>query len=114
MEPKPAYAQRDSLAFLDVREHYEWRTGHIEGSIHIPLKTLPDRFREIATGKRVMVVCEIGQRSDLAARFLRGHGFDAHNLDGGLVHWHMGGLPLMRPDASSGRPTKGRGRILEG
>jgi rhodanese-related sulfurtransferase len=39
-------------------------------------------------------VCRIGGRSSMAAWSFARAGFDAHNLDGGLVAWVESGLPL--------------------
>ena len=106
MDARTAYARRDSIAFLDVRERYEWDAGHIEGSLHIPITQLPGRTGEVPSERTVVVVCQIGQRSELAARFLREHGYDAHNLEGGVTVWTAEGLPL----AGAGGP----GEIVDG
>lgn len=89
-----ASAQADSVVLVDVRELYEWDAGHISGSVHIPLMDLRQRFEELPRDRTVVAVCQIGQRSDLAARFLTEQGFDAHNLEGGMAKWQAAGLPF--------------------
>jgi rhodanese-related sulfurtransferase len=82
---------------VDVREPYEWAEGRIEGSIHIPLRELKQRYGEIPGDRTVIVVCQVGQRSELAAGFLAQNGFEAFNLEGGLEAWIAEGLPLEAP-----------------
>jgi rhodanese-related sulfurtransferase len=36
-DPREVYEQRGQWEILDVREPYEWETGHIEEAVHIPL-----------------------------------------------------------------------------
>ncbi len=62
--------------------------------MHIPLRELRSRHVEIPADRRIVVVCQIGQRSELAAGFLTQSGFDAENLEGGLEAWVADGLPL--------------------
>ncbi len=82
------------MSFVDVREPYEWDAGRIEGSIHIPFRELQQRYGEIPGAQQVVVVCQVGQRSELAAGFLARNGYDAVNLEGGLEAWLAEGLPL--------------------
>ena len=102
-----------TMQIIDVRTPYEWQAGHIEGSLHIPLQELPHRLDEIDSSSRTVVVCQIGQRSYMAAMFLRGEGLDAHNLDGGLERWVAEGRELTTR-SEQGKIVDGYGEILEG
>lgn len=113
MLPKDAYEKRASVRFLDVREQFEFDAGHVPESEHVPLMTLPERFAALDTEVTWIVTCQIGQRSDMAARFLRGHGFDAHNMDGGLEAWKFAGLPIATGKDDQGRIVNGHSRILD-
>jgi rhodanese-related sulfurtransferase len=106
MDPKQAESQIGSAQFVDVREAYEFQAGHIEGSVHIPLLDLPERFAELDRAVPVIAVCQIGQRSELAARFLQAAGYDAHNLEGGMARWSAEGLPY----SAAG----GEGQVVDG
>ena len=88
---------------LDVRELDEWRLGHVEGSIHVPLGELPERVGSLPATP-LICVCRSGSRSLVATRFLVGAGLDAVNLDEGLLAWAFDVQPLV---ADSGRPTVG-------
>ena len=84
---------RDAVA-LDVREPSEWAAGRIQGALHIPIRELGARQRELPGGKKIIAVCRTGSRSGSAARALRAAGHDVENLEGGLVSWVRAGLPL--------------------
>ncbi len=78
----------DAAQIVDVREVDEYRAGHIEGSILIPLGELPYRLHEIDHRKDLIVVCRSGNRSAQACEILRTHGFsNAQTLTGGLTAW---------------------------
>ncbi|HWL66097.1 MAG TPA: rhodanese-like domain-containing protein [Actinomycetota bacterium] len=106
MDVQTAFEQRSTVLFLDVRERYEWDAGHVADSIHIPLMELPQRVAEVPDTRKVIVVCQVGQRSELAAKFLRDQGYEAHNLEGGLARWQAAGLPF----ESAG----GKGEVVDG
>lgn len=92
-----AQAQLDAgeVTLLDVREHYEWAAGHASGAIHIPLGEL--RAEAVQGEKPVVVMCHMGGRSQAAAEALKGAGFDARNLAGGILAWEAAGLEVVRP-----------------
>lgn len=87
---------RGDAVALDVREPHEWEQGHVEGSLHIPMRELAARRSELPDGP-IVVVCRSGNRSGVVAHALRGAGHDAHNLDGGLKGWRRDGFPLAAP-----------------
>jgi rhodanese-related sulfurtransferase len=82
---------------LDVREPDEWAAGHVEGSLHIPMGEVPDRFVEVPQDQRVVVVCRSGGRSARVTEFLRQQGYDVVNLDGGLTAWQAANRALTGP-----------------
>ena len=67
---------------LDVRARNEFERGAIEGAINIPVDELRDRIRELPAGRTIVAYCLSGQRSYLACRILKHHGFKALNLSG--------------------------------
>jgi rhodanese-related sulfurtransferase len=79
---------------VDVREDHERAAGHIPGSRHIELGALADRADELPTERPLVFQCRVGSRSAMAAFAFRRAGFDAHNLDGGIVEWAARGLPV--------------------
>ncbi|HEY8717704.1 rhodanese-like domain-containing protein [Pengzhenrongella sp.] len=79
---------------LDVREQHEWDEGHVPGAVHLPLGDLPLRASELPKNVRILVVCHSGSRSARATAWLNEAGFEAVNLDGGMVDWSRAGLPV--------------------
>jgi NADPH-dependent 2,4-dienoyl-CoA reductase/sulfur reductase-like enzyme/rhodanese-related sulfurtransferase len=74
-----------SKAFiLDVREPGEFKMGHLEGAVNIPLNSLRIRMNELPRDREILTYCAVGQRSYYAARALRLHGFNARNISGGF------------------------------
>ncbi len=83
-----------TATILDVRNDAEWEAGHVPGATHIPLGHLAARLDELPTSRPVVVHCQGGARSAIAASVLRGHGFtDVANLVGGFQAWEKEGLP---------------------
>lgn len=72
---------------LDVREDDEWAEGHVAGALHIPMGDLPQRLAEVPKDGPVFVFCRSGNRSGQTAEYLRGQGYAAINVAGGMVEW---------------------------
>lgn len=94
MDPQTVAERLDQLQIVDVRDDKEWEAGRIAGAVHIPEDDLEDRLDELDRSRPVITVCRAGTRSDDAAEWLRGQGFDAQNLDGGMLAWKWAGLPI--------------------
>ena len=73
-----------SVTLLDARTAGEYRRGHIDGFVNIPVDELRERLGEIEAGKPVYVICQSGLRSYIACRILAGNGFDCYNFSGGF------------------------------
>jgi hydroxyacylglutathione hydrolase len=83
------------VTVIDVRSGNEWSHGHLPGARHIPLGYLMDRLGEIPLDKPVVVQCQSGGRSQMAASILERAGFrDVTNLTGGFSAWTAAGLPI--------------------
>lgn len=94
MDPQTVADRLGQVQLVDVRYDDEWQAGHIEGAVHIPEDDLEDRVDELDRSRPVVTVCRAGTRSDDAAEWLRGQGFDAASLDGGMLAWKWAGLPI--------------------
>jgi rhodanese-related sulfurtransferase len=65
---------------LDVRTLQEWNEGHINGSEHIVLNSIPEHIEQIkGFQKPIIAVCKSGGRSQSATDFLSQHGIDIIN-----------------------------------
>jgi rhodanese-related sulfurtransferase len=95
---------RDGAAQLvDVRTPEEHSAGRIAGALHIELDQLPAEANAIEPDRPVVFYCRMGSRSALATGAFRAAGFDAYNLDGGLLAWVESGLPI-EPEGGSVAP----------
>jgi hydroxyacylglutathione hydrolase len=87
----------EAVTLVDVRGSAEWRSGRIPGARHIPLGYLPDRLGDIPRDKPVVVQCQSGSRSAIAASVLRARGYgQVSNLADGISGW----IAEKRPIAS--------------
>ncbi|GGC13781.1 MBL fold metallo-hydrolase [Cellulomonas carbonis] len=55
-----------TVTVLDVRRASEWRDGHLEGAVHIPLHDLVTRMDDVPDGE-VWIHCASGYRASIAA-----------------------------------------------
>lgn len=94
MDAQTVADQLDRLQLVDVRYENEWLVGHIDGAVNIPEEDLSDRVDELDPDRPVVTVCRAGTRSADAAEWLRGQGFEAKSLDGGMLSWKWAGLPI--------------------
>jgi rhodanese-related sulfurtransferase/rubrerythrin len=75
---------------VDVRQPEEYETGHIPGSVLIPLGELEARQAELDRNKKIITYCRSGHRSMAAAITLCGLGFKGvHHLEGGILAWNF-------------------------
>jgi rhodanese-related sulfurtransferase len=78
---------------IDVREPNEWNLGHLPGALHIPRGRLESQIEARAPRDAPIVVyCQGGSRSALAADTLREMGYEhVVSLAGGFRDWAIAG-----------------------
>ncbi|GGB89589.1 sulfurtransferase [Knoellia flava TL1] len=87
---------------IDVRQPQEYVTGHVPGSLLVPMTELSSRLGELDRSRPLYVVCASGNRSGAMADFLTDVGFEALSVAGGVTAWAASGRPLVtgvRPTA---------------
>lgn len=73
---------------LDVREPWEFEICHIDGSVLMPMASVPARVGELDRDRETIVVCHHGGRSAQVCVFLQRQGFsNVINLAGGVAGW---------------------------
>ena len=87
LEDADALPRDGSVTLLDTRTPGEYRRGHIEGFVNIPVDELRERLGELSPGKPVYVICQSGLRSYIACRILAGYGFECYNFSGGFRYY---------------------------
>ncbi len=71
----------DARTVLDVRDTWEFESGHHRDAVHVPFHELPDRLGEVPTGRPVWIYCATGARATMAASFLARNGHDVVLID---------------------------------
>ena len=91
-----ARVRSGAVTVVDVRNASEWAHGHVPGALHIPVGLLTEHLAEIPRDRPVVVQCQGGTRSAIAASVLLGHGVtDVVNLRGGFDEWKREALPVV-------------------
>ena len=77
----------EEQAFIvDVREKGEYESGHLKGSVNIPLSELRERTDEIPKDRPVYLHCRSSQRSYNALMALQGRGYEnVVNISGSFL-----------------------------
>ncbi|MGA4683143.1 rhodanese-like domain-containing protein [Micromonospora sp. AB353] len=78
---------------LDVRMTNEWKAGHIDGAVHVPLPDVPKRLADIPAGT-VWVHCGSGYRATAAASLLANAGRDVVLIDDSYARAEAAGVRM--------------------
>jgi len=90
------------VQIVDVRRPAEWRSGHIEGAIHIPLDKLVSNLAALDRAKPTAVHCKSGYRSSIATSLLERAGFEqVMNVTGGFDAWLACHLPYVTAEPAA-------------
>ncbi|MGH7574848.1 MAG: rhodanese-like domain-containing protein, partial [Longimicrobiales bacterium] len=93
--------QAGDVTVVDVRSPSEWESGHLPGVPNVPLSELIDRLDRLPRDRPVIVHCQSGSRSAIAASILRSNRFDdVTDMRGGFGAWRHQKLPI----ETRGRP----------
>jgi rhodanese-related sulfurtransferase len=72
---------------IDIRDKEAWLDGHVPGSLHAAAEQLEIRIEELSEDKPVIVVGDDDDQSAEVAGSLRGQGFEARVMKGGMKAW---------------------------
>src|SRR3989442_4275926 len=92
-------AAGEKLVVIDVRDPDEFRDGHLEAATNISRGFLEFRVGTAVSDPSTPVVlyCQTGLRSMLAAKALKDLGYSTViNLQGGYQKWVQSGMPVIR------------------
>jgi len=87
---------------LDIREPDEWDAGHAPDATWIPMGDIAARQAELPADRDIVVVCRSGARSARVTAALRGAGYEASNLSGGMQAWAAAGRPVVTDAGGDG------------
>lgn len=81
-----AFIQKEQPLVLDVRTPAEFAEGHLPEAVNMPVDTIPQNLDKIPTDKPLVVYCEHGSRSKLAANFLSARNYPSVcHIEGGFA-----------------------------
>ena len=90
-----AAVRAGSVTLIDVRAASEWDAGHIAGARHVPLGRLRPMLATLPRDTNLVLQCQAGSRSAIAASLARQQGMaQVANLRGGIVAWQDRQLPV--------------------
>ena len=116
VSPREAH---DALArgaiLIDIRsERQRWSDGDVPGARRVPRNVLEWRLDPACLhrdpslarrDRRLILLCNEGYQSSLAAATLRGFGLDATDVVGGFQAWRAARLPVVPAEDLPGRPA---------
>lgn len=79
---------KENVQLIDVRGQSEYQAGHIESAEPIFVGTLQDNLDKISKEKQLVIYCQAGDRSAIAASLLNRNGYtNIKNYTGGMQDW---------------------------
>jgi len=101
---------KEEVVLIDVREHEEFVTGHIQSAVNFPRGVLEMKLQEhpkvshhcetrvaldALSQQDIYLICRTGGRSALAAKSLLEMGFSrVKSVAGGMIAWKESAMPL--------------------
>ncbi len=87
-----AWLAKDEVVLVDVRETSEYDQEHIPGAMLLPMSTFDPELFPTVGGKKVVLHCAVGKRSEAAGKMLLNEGYDgAIHMIGGIREWKAAG-----------------------
>ncbi len=90
---------REDAIFLDVRDAFSFKKGHIAESINIPFSELKTRLNELDSYRERPIIINYsqGQSHHKIGRLLKNAGFaKCFHLKGGIMSWQNAALPIIK------------------
>ncbi len=87
------WLDRNEILLVDVRETSEYEAEHIAGALLLPLSSFDAEVFPTLPGKKLVLHCAVGKRSEAAGKMLlnEGHGAVLH-MTGGMDAWKAAGF----------------------
>lgn len=83
-----SFAGDSNNVIIDVREVAELQlTGFLPSAVHYPMSTFNLDDMSLDKDKSYYLVCKSGGRSQRVQEYMKTHGYDAHNVEGGMMEY---------------------------
>ena len=73
-------AVKNGAVIVDVRTAQEFKVKHIAGAINIPIDSISKNGINIPKKREIVLYCQTGSRSSMAAGILRKNGWVVHDV----------------------------------
>ena len=91
-----ALLQDPSVQLVDLRGETEYRSGHVSGADHVFVGTLPEHLGKIDRNRKVVVMCQGGDRATIGYSLLAKAGYaNLYNYAGSMNAWLNEGNPVV-------------------
>jgi len=94
-------ALAEGAVVIDVREPFEYSSGHVPGAVPMAMHLVPLRADEIPADRDVYIICASGNRSWQVCHYLSEHGIKATNVTGGMMAWQLAGFAVATATADT-------------
>jgi phage shock protein E len=98
---KASQSQQKGFVLVDVRSPDEHMSGFIPGTdFNIDFREMQGRHQELKAklNQHIVVYCQSGHRSNIAAETLMGLGYQhVYNVEGSMNAWTEAGYPIEHP-----------------
>lgn len=91
-----ALLKQEPLQLIDVRSHGEYAAAHLPGAMNVPLDQVEARIADLPQDRKIVLVCQSGNRATMACELIQHTGRDLSILTGGTAAWMDAGLPVVR------------------
>ncbi len=87
---------QDGAFLLDVRTQPEWEEYHVEGATMVVLDELESRVSEVPFHQDIIIMCNSGNRSQVARDILLEAGYpNVTSIAGGIQGWMSAGYDVV-------------------
>ena len=94
LEEKSPGEKYPPVVVVDTRTEQDFRDGHIPGAIFIPFNTFRDEFRTLPRNKPIVLACQFGHYSVVAANMMLREGYKTvYDYSEGMEKWVKQGKP---------------------
>lgn len=86
------------FVLIDVRTQGEYQGGHLEGAVNVDYQSdFKTEIEKFDKGKKYLLYCRTGIRSDNAMQIMRYAGFkEVYNMLGGISLWAEEGFSIVK------------------
>lgn len=82
------YQTKSNCKIIDLREFIEYEKYHIKDTFNIPFSLLMDKYYLFLNKKYCyFLICDNGEKSSIASKFLSSKGFNVIHIIGGIRMW---------------------------